>query len=50
MKSIIEYEPLDGFFDLRNFDLTSKEFKSCWNIKKLEEKRNEIIRVTKSFR
>jgi hypothetical protein len=31
-KTKIDYQPLNGFFDLRNFDLTSKEFKSCWNI------------------
>ena len=26
----IDYQPLNGFFNLRNFDLTSKEFKNCW--------------------
>ena len=28
------YEPIAGFFDLRNFNLTKSEFKSCWKIQK----------------
>ena len=30
--TVKEYTPIDGFFDLRNFDLTKKEFESCCNI------------------
>lgn len=29
-----EYTPIDGFFDLRNWDIPKKEFLSLWNIQK----------------
>lgn len=48
MKTIIkaeDYTPINGFFDLRNFDLTKKEFESCYNIqtslKAYADKQNE---------
>ena len=27
-----DYEPISGFFDLRNFELTSVEFRQAWRI------------------
>lgn len=29
-----KYEPLEGFYDLREFDIPKKEFKKLWNIQK----------------
>jgi len=39
------YIPIDGFFDLRKFDLTNEEFNTCYRVQKLlnryKEKQNQ---------
>lgn len=30
----IDYSPINGFYDLRNFSLSAREFASCWRIQR----------------
>lgn len=47
-KTKIDYQPLNGFFDLRNFDLNKKEFKSCYNIQqKLKHTQDNATHIKK---
>ena len=32
--TIADYQPLDGFFDLRAFDIHAKEFIKLWRVQK----------------
>lgn len=34
MKKRIHYVPLEGFYDLRAFDIPDKEFMKLWNIQR----------------
>jgi len=44
MKAIIlNYQPIDGFFDLRNFNLTKKEFQSCWNAQRYLSRQRDFF-------
>lgn len=44
-----KYEPIDGFFDLRNFDLTKTEFQSAWNIQKFLKQKQDTRNSYKKY-
>lgn len=55
MKTENEYTPIEGFLDLRNFDITDKEFKQCHKIQLIlkkyadKQKENSNFKINNKF-
>jgi hypothetical protein len=49
MRKIEDYKAMDGFFDLRKFNLPKKVFLSLWNVQEILESQSKNYPYLKKF-